>query len=145
MKTNKYNKLIILRAQLEQIVFKEFIKQYEMEKGLKQVHGITMLKLKHRKHMSMTELSHALNLEKASIKSIADKLIECGYIESNRSSKDRRVYNLELTKEGKVFADNFHREHNNFLENKFKQYSDKDLDKLFDALTYITDKFEELM
>lgn len=142
---DNFNKLIILRAQLENIVFKEFIKQYDMPKGLKQVHGITMLKLKYIKKLSMTELSHALNLEKASITSIADKLVKYDLIESTRSKEDRRVYNLTLTEKGKAFADEFDKEHKAFLRAKFMHYSSEEQDKLFDALTYITDKFEALM
>lgn len=116
-----------------------------MPKGLKQVHGITMLKLKYFKSISMTELSQALNLEKASITSIADKLVKHGYIESKRSSEDRRVYNLTLTDEGKKFADDFDAKHHEFLKFKFNKFTDEELDKLFDSIVYITDMFEELM
>lgn len=145
IKDESFNRLIILRAQLEQIVFREFIKQHDMPKGLKQVHGITMLKLKYRKSMSMTELSHALNLEKASITSIADKLVKYDLIESKRCAEDRRVYNLTLTEKGKIFADEFDTQHKVFLRSKFEKYSEEELEKMFDALEYITDMFEELM
>ena len=145
VKDSRYSKLIILRAQLEQIVFREFVKQYDMPDGLKQVHGITMLKLKYIKALSMTELSHALNLEKASITSIADKLVNFGYIESTRSKEDRRVYKLTLTEKGKKFADDFDEQHQLFLKKKFEKYTDKEQEKLFESLEYITDKFEELM
>lgn len=143
-KNEKFNRLIILRAQLEQIVFREFFKQYDMPKGLKQVHGITLLKLKYIKKMSMTELSHALNLEKASITSIADKLVKYELIESNRSVEDRRVYNLSLTEKGKEFADDFDAKHKDYLESKFEKYSDEELRKMFEALEYMTDMFEDL-
>lgn len=145
IKDENFNRLIILRAQLETIVFRSFIKQYDMPKGLKQVHGITMLKLKYRKQMSMTALSQALNLEKASITSIADKLVKYDLIESNRCPEDRRVYNLTLTEKGKIFADEFDAQHKMFLRNKFENYSDEELEKMFDALEYITDMFEELI
>lgn len=141
----KFNRLIILRAQLEQIVFKEFIKHYEMPKGLKQVHGITMLKLKYIKSISMTELSHALNLEKAAITSIADKLVKLGYIESNRSAEDRRVYKLTLTEKGKAFADEFDAGHKEYLTKKFESFGKEKRDKMFESLVFITDMFEELL
>lgn len=143
--TDKFNRLIILRAQLEQIVFREFVKELDMPNGLKQVHAITMLKLKYIKRLTMTELSRALNLEKASITSIADKLIKYDLIESNRSLEDRRIYYLTLTEKGKEFADDFDKKHKEFLEKKFSKYSDKELEKLFDSLEYITEMFEELI
>ena len=144
-KIETYRRLIILRAQLEKIVFKEFFKQYDMPKGLKQVHGMTLLKLKYRKIMSMTELSQALNLEKASVTTIADKLLQSGLIESKRSNEDRRVYNLTLTKLGLDFANRFEKHHQEFLSNKFEEYTSKEVNKLCDSLEYITDMFEEIL
>lgn len=54
----------------------------------------------YRKKLTMSELSDLLNIEMSSATALVDSLVGLGIIERNRSEKDRRVVQVELTKKG---------------------------------------------
>jgi DNA-binding MarR family transcriptional regulator len=143
-KIKSYETLQIVRAQLEHVVFKEFFKNYDLPKGLKQVHAMTIIKLFHIKKVSMSELSYALNMEKSSITSISDKLHDTGFIYSERSKEDRRVYHLKLTEEGLEFAKKLNKDHNKYLDTVFEELDDETNKKLFESVDFIAETFLNL-
>ena len=143
-KTKSYETLLMLRAQIEYIIFKEFIRNHDIPDGLKQVHVMTMLKINYKKVVSMSELSYALNMEKSSITSVADKLLALDYIYSERSLDDRRVYHLKLTKKGLEFADLFSKKHMEYIETIFDELDLDTRNKLYDSIDFISSTFNTL-
>ena len=143
-KNESYETLLILRAQMEYIIFKEFIKNYDMPDGLKQAHVMTILKLKYIKVVSMSELSYALNMEKSSVTSVADKLLGLGYISSERSKEDRRVYHLRLTEKGERFGEIFIEKHMEYISNTFGELDVETRLKLFESINFISETFNTL-
>lgn len=144
MKKENFEDLLAIRSQIEQIVFKGFLKEYDLPKGIKQVHAIAVLELRRYGFMSMSELSYLLNLEKASITTIADKLVNYGYITSERSKEDRRVYHLKLTDEGIKFAKDYGSHHMVYIDDLFNEFNEKEYRELFDAVNLVTKSFERL-
>ena len=143
-KEKSYETLLILRAQMEYIIFKEFIKGYDMPDGLKQAHIMTILKLKHIKMVSMSELSYALNMEKSSVTSVADKLLALGYIKSERSKEDRRVYHIKLTKKGEEFAEIFSQKHMEYISENLDELDSSSREKFFESIEFISNTFNKL-
>lgn len=139
-----YEMLQIVRAQLEQVVFKEFFKSYKLPEGLKQVHAMTIIKLTNIGQISMSELSYSLNMEKSSITSISDKLHEAGYILSERSKADRRVYHLKLTEKGKEFGKKLNKDHEKYLEEVFSELDYETREDFFKSINFVAETFSEL-
>lgn len=141
---NQYQKLLILRAQLDYIIFKDFNKNHDMPDGLKPVHAMTMLKINFIGKISMSELSYSLNMEKGSVTTVADKLINSGYITSNRNSEDRRVYLLELTEKGKIFAEDYIIVHMKYIDGLFNNLELIKKTELFDSIESISNTFDDI-
>lgn len=55
----------------------------------------------------MTELCNMLNIEKGSLTTMIDDLVEKGYVERVNDKKDRRRYIIVMTEAGDVLSDNF--------------------------------------
>lgn len=53
----------------------------------------------------MTHMCHVMNLEKGSLTSVVDGLIELGLVERRRNPDDRRIVNVILTDSGKTLVD----------------------------------------
>ena len=51
----------------------------------------------------MFEIIDALNIDRNTFKTIANRLISKGYINKSRCDDDKRAYNLELTDKGRLF------------------------------------------
>ncbi len=85
----------------------EYIKTYIQDKNINknQVRALTFIK--NYGSISMSELCNMLNIEKGSLTSMIDDLEEKAYVERMKDKKDRRKYNIVLTKEGDEIACEF--------------------------------------
>lgn len=54
------------------------------------------------KPRTMTEVSSDLNITLGTLTAAINNLVKKGYVERNRSESDRRIVNIELTKQGKL-------------------------------------------
>jgi len=107
--------LMQLSSQMNTVLFKKFFKTLELPKGMKESHTMTIISINFNTNCSMSDLSHSLNMEKGSVTTIVDKLVNIDFITSIRSETDRRVYNLNLTPKGKEFAEEFLSKHRKYV------------------------------
>jgi DNA-binding MarR family transcriptional regulator len=139
-----FEKILNLRWSIEHNMFKMFVKSYDMPKGIKQTHAIAMMITRHRDKISMSELSNALNLEKGSFTTVADKLLKLGYVESHRGEDDRRKYYLKLTEKGLEFTEKFGSSHMDYVENIFSGLNNDRREELISSLNKVEEIFKEV-
>lgn len=140
----KIGLLFDMRGAIEQTFFRSFEKQYELPKGLNFSHAITMIFIKFHPHAAMSEISHRLHLERGSFTTVADKLIRNDYVISERGTKDRRVYHLNLTEKGETFVKDFKEEHDSFILSILDTLDGETKDKFFDAVEFISNTINGL-
>lgn len=137
--------LFELRFSIENVFFREHMKQYKFPEGINHTHMKALLTLRVWGEQSMSDLSKKLNLEKGSFTPVAQKLIEEGYIVKERSKKDKRVYNLSLTKLGTETANKFKSDHLLFIKKYLEQLTEeekKELDSALVTVSNVVDRFE---
>ncbi|RKD23152.1 hypothetical protein BEP19_13115 [Ammoniphilus oxalaticus] len=78
-------------------------------------------------HKRMSELADALNLTPGAATTVADKLIENGYITRLRDQDDRRVVYLKITNKGKEAIRELQNEGSELMRLVFNDLSDADL------------------
>ncbi|QQZ11117.1 MarR family transcriptional regulator [Heyndrickxia vini] len=93
-----------------------------------------VLKLMYKGKMRVTDLSKTLEVSASHITSITDSLVQKKLIERSRSSKDRRVVDLELTTEGKALIKNLNQITSNYMQEMFGVFSDDEKKKLIALL-----------
>ncbi len=82
------------------------IEEYSIKKGafsdlsITEIHTIDAVGLYGSKTMS--EVASALEITMGTLTTAVDKLIKKGYLERSRSTTDRRIVNITLTKRGKL-------------------------------------------
>lgn len=81
---------------------------------------------------SVSEVAGYLQISKPNMTPILDSLIELGYIERNRDSRDRRVVRLKLTDTGQDFYSNMKEVSKELVEEIFKDYTVEELDRLME-------------
>jgi len=113
--------LMGLRMVLEHTIFRSFWKEYQMPKGIKSTHIMTAMALYRRGPLSMSKLSHMMNMEKGSLTTVADRMINLGYATRSRSEMDRRVYEIDLTEKGQVLASEFESAHMEYVMGLFEE------------------------
>lgn len=118
--------VIELRAKLEHLFFKDFIREYEKPDGINTTHVMAMMILAHRTQLPMNELSYKLNLEKGSFTTVAARLCKEGYVKKERNLEDKRVYELSLTESGIDFTEQFKKEHHAYIDAKLKDLENQD-------------------
>lgn len=92
---------------IEKVYFKGYECGENVPAELNHTHIRTLMILKFEGESAMSAISAKLNLEKGSFTPVANKLMECGFIEKIIDEKDKRIYNLRLTKMGRDFSEEF--------------------------------------
>ena len=93
--------LFELHRAIISIFFKGFEDTWQLPDELNYTHMKAVMILGFHGHLTMSELSGMLAIEKGSFTPVARKLIGKGLIEKKRSAEDLRVYHLVLTEEGR--------------------------------------------
>ena len=85
----------------------EDIKKFISDKNVNKTQLRALTFIKNYGAINMTELCNMLNIEKGSLTTMIDDLVEKGYVERVNDKKDRRRYIIVLTEAGDVLSDNF--------------------------------------
>lgn len=85
----------------------EDIKKFISDKNVNKTQLRALTFIKNYGAINMTELCNMLNIEKGSLTTMIDDLVEKGYVERANDKKDRRRYIIVMTEAGDVLSDNF--------------------------------------
>jgi DNA-binding MarR family transcriptional regulator len=133
-----------LRGKLDYVFFKSFMKTYSLPEGMNHAHIGTLMFLSFIGVAPMSKLSRRVNLEKGSFTPVANKLIEMKLIQKKRNESDRRVYELSLTDEGIILAEDVKKEHMLYIEDKLKSLDKDQIEEFFTAIKLVTTTIEKL-
>ena len=96
---------------------------------------------------TMTQFSHMAGLKKGSFTSVADSLIEAGYVERGSDPKDRRKVILRLTPAGKNVARQLTARLERHLNRKLSRLNTaerRELMELFAVISRFADKLKNI-
>lgn len=79
---------------------------------------------------SVSEAAKYLRISKPNMTPVLDALIDLGYIQRTRDTKDRRVIRLSLTDTGNAFYDNMKQANLRIVAEIFKDYDGEHLEEL---------------
>lgn len=85
----------------------EDIKKFISDKNVNKTQLRALTFIKNYGAINITELCNMLNIEKGSLTTMIDDLVEKGYVERVNDKKDRRRYIIVMTEAGDVLSDNF--------------------------------------
>ncbi len=111
-----FKTLFNLNRDMGQIYFREFENSYEFPDSLNPTHIKTMMFLKFNGPSPMSSVSKQLSLEKGSFTSVANRLINSGYVVKQRTEEDKRVFLLKLTDQGEHFSNEFGEQHLEYVK-----------------------------
>lgn len=127
------------------------IEEYSLKSGefkdlsITEIHTIEAVGLYGYKTMS--EVAATLEITMGTLTTAVDRLIKKGYMERNRSSEDRRIVNVSLTRRGKLafrIHDKFHRDMVKGIVNDVTEEEETILIKALHKLnTYLKDIYKE--
>ena len=87
----------------------------------------------------MTELHHAIGLEKGSLTTVVDQLIEKTLVERKRDVGDRRKVNILLTALGRKKVDTLRMEIANYIKKSLDGLPAKDRERFYKAVKVLID------
>lgn len=122
----------------------EYIKSFIQGKNINknQVRALTFIK--NYGSISMSELCNMLNIEKGSLTSMIDDLEKKKYVERMKDKKDRRKYNIVLTKDGDKMACEFLEHLKENLHDKIERIEKDNLGRFFDSMNEIINTMESI-
>ena len=122
----------------------EYIKSFIQGKNINknQVRALTFIK--NYGSISMSELCNMLNIEKGSLTSMIDDLEKKKYVERMKDKKDRRKYNIVLTKDGDKMACEFLEHLKENLHDKIERIEKDNLGRFFESMNEIINTMESI-
>ena len=111
----------------------------QMEMNLNRTQGRTLLILYDKGETTMTALHQAIGLEKGSLTTVIDQLIEKALVERKRDVKDRRKVNISLTATGREKVGTLRIEIASYIKNKLEGLPVKDRERFYRAVEALTD------
>ncbi|MDK2866854.1 MAG: hypothetical protein PWP51_1440 [Clostridiales bacterium] len=145
LKDENLKSIFHLRANLENVFFKDFDNQMDFPKHLNHTHFKTLIILSFEGELPMSEISHKLSLEKGSFTAVANTLMKLGLIEKRQRPDDRRIYTISLTDEGKAFAEQYKADHRHFIRNRLTKLSDAEREAYFSSVRTINALTEKMI
>ena len=98
----------------------------------------------HKGPMTMTQLHQAMGLEKGSITSVVDRLIELDLVERKSVAGDRRKVAIELTQTGYGQTESLKVEMAEFIHTKLQKLSEVDRRRFYQAVEVIGEISQKL-
>jgi len=89
------------------------------------------------KSTTFIEMAKELKLSKPTVTIMVNKLIEKGFIQKTKSSKDGRVYYLNLTEKGQKIIESYEKIYKKFSERIAELFDKEEMDTLISLLKKI--------
>lgn len=93
-----------------------------------------LMNVKNSVNLSMVNISRAIGLEKGPFSKSVDKLVELDLIQRVRSSSDKRLVHLNLTKKGSILANEVEMSMESHFSEKIKMLNEQELKAFYDSL-----------
>ncbi|MDF2594274.1 MAG: transcriptional regulator [Clostridia bacterium] len=122
-----------LMPTLSEIFFKSFEKTITFA-PLSKSHIKTLMFLRFEGTVSMTHISQKVELEKGSFTSVAQYLIDLGYVEKIKLPKDKRMTLLTLTSLGQAITERIMKEHHQHIEKQLDKLSPEEKNVFLSAV-----------
>lgn len=127
-------------------LYLEYLKQYASTYSVNKTQLRALIIIKTNVAISMTALCNRLNIEKGSLTSMIDDLVEKGYVTRTKDISDKRKYLITITESGEVIASDFVEKLKLRLEEKLIKLTEEDMENYINAvkiLEEIFDKYEQ--
>ncbi len=117
-------------------VWREFIKTWKtwyraseknlLSLGMSTVEYRILKNLLERGPLPMIELANINMVTQGWVTGVVDKLEKNGFVRRERSSKDRRVINIEITNKGKIIFKKIEELHIKFIEDSLRNFNEEE-------------------
>jgi MarR family 2-MHQ and catechol resistance regulon transcriptional repressor len=93
--------------------------------------------LLHKGKQPVQQIAEKILVTSGTITYVINKLIEKGFIKRERCKKDKRIYYVDLTEEGKRFIEKVFKDHEKFLSKLFGEIDKEDKKELINKLNLL--------
>jgi DNA-binding MarR family transcriptional regulator len=124
------------------------IEEYSIKQGvfsdisITEIHTVSAVGLYGSRTMS--EIAAALDITMGTLTPAVDKLIKKGYLERNRSDRDRRIVNVSLTKRGKLAYRIHEKFHLDMVQSIMDHFTPEEEEVLLSALKKLNTHLKDI-
>jgi DNA-binding MarR family transcriptional regulator len=111
----------------------------DIDKDVKFPHIEIMALLKGEVNLRITDICDRLQIAKAQMTYLIDKLVELELVERKTDTEDRRILNISMTEKGRIFYNNREKDITNAVLEYMAVLSDKEIETLTDSLNNLRD------
>lgn len=134
---NELNLIFELSHTYRDVLFREFENSFTIPAKLNRTHLKTLMYIRFENNPKMSTISSKMGLEKGSFTPVAQKLLKLGYIQKNKTDKDRRKSLLSLSKKGEELTQAYGEAHIEFYNSKLAKLDENENKEFNSALKTI--------
>lgn len=125
----------------------KFIEKKLKEKGLEGLipsHGNVLTALYQNDGMlTMKEIANRIGKDKSTVTPLVEKLLKLGYVEKEKSQKDKRVTYIRLTEKGMQIESKYNEISRDVRDTAYRNFSDEEKETFLRLLKRLNDNFTE--
>ena len=125
----------------------KFIEKELAEKGLEGLipsHGNVLTALYENDGMlTMKEIAKRIGKDKSTVTPLVEKLLKLGYVEKEKSQKDKRVTYIKLTEKGRRIESKYDQISSDVHETAYRNFSQEEKETFLRLLKKLNDNFTE--
>ena len=122
---------------LENTFFSKLNEYVDIPNEIKGTHIKALIIIKYGNEITMSQVSHRLNLVKGAFTPVANRLMKFDFVKKNKSEEDKRVSYLVLTQKGSDFVSDLLEVLSNSILEKISKLSDEQKDAYFAAIKFV--------
>ncbi len=116
----------------------------DFDKDIKFPHIEIMALLNAEGKLRITDICDKLQIAKAQMTYMIDKLVELELVERKTDTADRRILNISLTEKGKIFHNNREKDITDTVLKYMSALSDQEIEALGNSLNNLKDTLQKL-
>ena len=125
----------------------KFIEKKLEEKGLEELipsHGNVLTALYENDGMlTMKEIANRIGKDKSTVTPLVEKLLKLGYVEKEKSQKDKRITYIRLTEKGRRIESKYNEISSDVRDTAYRKFSDEEKETFLRLLKKLSDNFTE--
>jgi DNA-binding MarR family transcriptional regulator len=142
MNTKEYSYVMDILPRLMYALFSDY---KTMDDGLKKTQLRALLSIESRKEMPMGDISMHLNLEKGSVTTLVNQMVEKGLLERSKHQDDGRIVMVRLTELGRKTVQKHKDDMDAYLKERMSLLNPKEQKAMMNAFSVLDDSALKLM
>ena len=130
-------RLLNILPRMMHVILQDYISETALDRGLNHTQIKTLIHIHQAGSTTMTPICRSISLEKGSMTTVVDQLVDRKLVERTRDRDDRRKVVVSITEQGKALAEELHDELSAYISSRLSCLTEREVADFWDAVSIL--------